>query len=236
MSKIRFYLPVIFVLFTLTGCMYPEEKLVQNQVPYKDQLDSVQSAVDQFKEANGGILPIKTKDAKTPIYQKYPIDFNKIVPKYLSEPPGNTYENGGLFQYVLVDVEENPTVKLLDLRMAETIREIKMRINASGYPPFKDQIADNIYTLDFKKIGFNEEPVAVSPYTNQNLHFIISTDGEIFIDYRSDLYQAIKASKLDLKEGEDIRHILVNESMFVPAYSLPYTIDKSTNEPIFLEK
>jgi len=236
MSKIRFYLPVIFVLFTLTGCMYPEEKLVQNQVPYKDQLDSVQSAVDQFKEANGGILPIKTKDAKTPIYQKYPIDFNKIVPKYLSEPPGNTYENGGLFQYVLVDVEENPTVKLLDLRMAETIREIKMRINASGYPPFKDQIADNIYTLDFKKIGYKEEPVAVSPYTNQNLHFIISTDGEIFIDYRSDLYQAIKASKLDLKEGEDIRHILVNESMFVPAYSLPYTIDKSTNEPIFLEK
>jgi hypothetical protein len=236
MSKIRFYLPVIFVLFTLTGCMYPEEKLVQNQVPYKDQLDSVQSAVDQFKEANGGILPIKTKDAQTPIYQKYPIDFNKIVPKYLSEPPGNTYENGGLFQYVLVDVEENPTVKLLDLRMAETIREIKMRINASGYPPFKDQIADNIYTLDFKKIGYKEEPVAVSPYTNQNLHFIISTDGEIFIDYRSDLYQAIKASKLDLKEGEDIRHILVNESMFVPAYSLPYTIDKSTNEPIFLEK
>jgi hypothetical protein len=236
MSKIRFYLPVIFVLFTLTGCMYPEEKLVQNQVPYKDQLDSVQSAVDQFKEANGGILPIKTKDAQTPIYQKYPIDFNKIVPKYLSEPPGNTYENGGLFQYVLVDVEENPKVKLLDLRMAETIREIKMRINASGYPPFKDQIADNIYTLDFKKIGYKEEPVAVSPYTNQNLHFIISTDGEIFIDYRSDLYQAIKASKLDLKEGEDIRHILVNESMFVPAYSLPYTIDKSTNEPIFLEK
>lgn len=236
MSKIRFYLPVIFVLFTLTGCMYPEEKLVQNQVPYKDQLDSVQSAVDQFKEANGGILPIKTKDAQTPIYQKYPIDFNKIVPKYLSEPPGNTYENGGLFQYVLVDVEENPTVKLLDLRMAETIREIKMRINASGYPPFKDQIADNIYTLDFKKIGYKEEPVAVSPYTNQNLHFIISTDGEIFIDYRSDLYQAIKASKLDLKEGEDIRHILVNESMFVPAYSLPYTIDKSANEPIFLEK
>lgn len=216
--------------------MYPEEKLVQNQVPYKDQLDSVQSAVNQYKEANGGILPIKTKDAETPIYQKYPIDFNKVVPKYLSEPPGNAYENGGLFQYVLVDVEENPTVKLLDLRMAETIREIKMRINANGYPPFKDQIAKNIYTLDFNKIGYKEEPVAVSPYTNQNLHFIISTDGEIFIDYRSDLYQAIKSSKLVLKEGEDIRHILVNESMFVPAYSLPYTIDKSTNEPIFLEK
>ncbi|MEH7441707.1 hypothetical protein V7201_05145 [Bacillus sp. JJ1122] len=236
MNKFRFFLPFILVLITLTGCMYPEEKLVQNQVPYKDQLDSVQTAVKQFQEANGGILPIKTRDAETPIYQKYPIEFKNIVPKYLSEPPGNAYENGGIFQYVLVDVEENPTVKLLDLRIAETIREIKMRIEANGYPPFKDQIANNIYTLDFKKIGYKQEPVATSPFTNQNLHFIISTDGEIFVDYRSDLYQAIKSTKLDLNEGEDIRHILVNDSMFVPAYSPPYTIDKSTSEPIFLEK
>ena len=139
MKKIRFYLAAILVLVTLTGCMYPEEKLVQNQVPYKDQLDSVQSAVDQYKEANGGLLPIKTKDAETPIYQKYPIDFKKIVPRYMAESPGNAYENGGLFQYVLVDAETDPTVKLLDLRMAETIREIKMRINATGYPPFKEK-------------------------------------------------------------------------------------------------
>ena len=152
MRKIRLYLPVFLVLITLTGCMYPEGNLSQNQVPYKDQMDSVQSAVDQFKDANGGILPIKTKDAQTPIFQKYPIDFQKIVPKFLAEPPGNAFENGGIFQYVLVDVETNPTVKLLDLRMAESIREIKLRINASGYPPFKEKIADNIYTIDFEKI------------------------------------------------------------------------------------
>jgi hypothetical protein len=236
MNKIRIFMPVILVILTLTGCMYPEEKLVQNQVPYKDQLDSVQSAVDQYKEANGGLLPIKTKDAETPIYQKYPVDFKKIVPRFMAEAPGNAYENGGLFQYVLVDAETDPTVKLLDLRMAETIREIKMRINATGYPPFKELIADNVYTLDFKKIGYKEEPVVVSPFTNQNLHFIISTDGEIYVDYRSDLYQAIKSSKKEFAEGEDIRGILADNSMFVPAYSLPYTIDKETNEPVFLEK
>lgn len=236
MNKSRFFLPVIIVLFTLTGCMFPEEKLMQNQVPYKDQLDSVQSAVNQYKEANGGLLPIKTKDAETPIYQKYPVDFKKIVPRFMAEAPGNAYENGGLFQYVLVDAETDPKVKLLDLRMAETIREIKMRINATGYPPFKDLIADNVYTLDFKKIGYKEEPVVVSPFTNQNLHFIISTDGEIYVDYRSDLYQAIKSSKKEFAEGEDIRGILADNSMFVPAYSLPYTIDKETDEPVFLEK
>jgi hypothetical protein len=236
MKKIRFYLPVILALLTLTGCMYPEENLVQNQVPYKDQMDSVQSAIDQFQAANDGILPIKTKDAKTPIYQKYPIDFQKIVPRFLSAIPGNAYENGGVFQYVLVDVESDPTVKLLDLRMAETIREIKLRINANGYPPFKEKIADSVYTLDFKKLGYKEEPVVISPFTNQNLHFIITSDAEIYIDYRSDLYQALKENKRNFKESEDIRDILVDESMFVPAYSLPYTIDKSSNEPIFLAK
>lgn len=236
MRKSRLYLPVFLVLITLTGCMYPEGNLSQNQVPYKDQMDSVQSAVDQFKDANGGILPIKTKDFQTPIFQKYPIDFQKIVPKFLAEPPGNAFENGGIFQYVLVDVETNPTVKLLDLRTAETIREIKLRINANGYPPFKEKIADNIYTIDFEKIGYKEEPVVVSPFTNQNLHFIVSSDAEIYIDYRSDLYQALKSAKHDVEAGEDIRHILVNESMFVPAYSLPYTIDPKTSEPIFLAK
>lgn len=236
MNKIRFYLPVILVLLTLTGCMYPDEKLVQNQMPYKDQLDSVQSAVDQYQEASGGLLPIKTRDAETPIYQKYPIEFKKIVPKYIAEPPGNAFENGGLFQYVIVDAETDPTVKLLDLRIAETIREIKMRIKATGYPPYKEKIAEGVYTLDFKKIGYKEEPVAVSPFTNQNLHFIISTDGEVYVDYRSDLYKAIKSSKKELKEGEDIRHILVEDSMFVPAYSLPYTVDKKTDEPVFLSK
>ncbi|HAQ08751.1 MAG TPA: hypothetical protein DCR24_15040 [Bacillus bacterium] len=234
MRKISFYLSVLLVLISLSGCMYPEGNLTQNQVPYKNQLDSVQSAVDQYKEANGGLLPIKTKDAETPIFQKYPINFQKIVPEFLAEPPGNAFENGGIFQYVLVDAETNPTVKLLDLRMAETIREIKMRIKASGYPPFKEKIADNIYTIDFKKIGYKEEPVAVSPFTNQNLHFIVSSDAEIYIDYRSDLYKALKSESHDFEEGEDIRHILVNDSLFVPAYSLPYTIDQDTREPIFL--
>lgn len=234
MRKIRSYLTVIIALLSLTGCMYPEENLIQNQVSYKEQVNSVQNAVKEFQTANGGILPIKTKDAKTPIYQKYPIDFQKIVPAFLAEAPGNAFENGGIFQYVLVDAEVNPTVKLLDLRMAESIREIKLRINANGYPPFKEKIADSVYTIDFKKLGYKEEPIAVSPFTNQNLHFVISSDAEVYIDYRSDLYQALKSNKLDLREGEDIRHILVAESMFVPAYSLPYTIDKTTNEPIFL--
>lgn len=222
--------------FFLSGCMYPSKELTKNQIPYQDQIQAVQSAVDSFKADNGGIIPVKTMEAKTPIYQKYPIDFKKIAPQYLAEPPGNAYESGGIFQYVLVDVESNPTVKLLDLRVAETIRDIKLRIKSNGYPPYKAKIADNVFSIDFKKLGYEKAPYAISPFTNQNLPFVISGSAEVFVDYRADLYQVLKKTGKQVIPGEDIRSILVNGSMFVPTYSLPYTVDSKTGEPIFMKE
>lgn len=230
-------LSIIFLTaFFLSGCMYPNQERSQNQLPYKDQIQSVQAAVDSYRKDNGGLLPIKTTEANTPTYQKYPIDFKKLTPKYLSEPPGNAFENGGVFQYVIIDEQTNPTVKVFDLRIAETIEEIKMRIKANGYPPFKKRLAFNVYSLDFTKIGYEKTPYAVSPYTGHNLPFVITGDTEIYVDYSSDLFQALKKQKEIVKPGEDIRPILVRDSMFVPAYSLPYTIDPKTKEPLFLNK
>ncbi|MBT2726292.1 hypothetical protein J7E63_04965 [Bacillus sp. ISL-75] len=222
--------------FLLAGCMYPQEELAKNQIPYQDQIHAVQTAVDAFREENSGILPIKTKEAETPIYQKYPIEFKKITPKYIAEPPGNAYENGGVFQYVLVDVETKPTVKLFDLRITDVIRDIKLRIKTKGYPPYKKQIAKNVFSLDFKQLGYKNDPFIVSPFSNQNLSFVITGSAEVYVDYRPDLYQAMKKTDEKVKSGEDIRSILVNDSMFVPAYSLPYTWDSKTKEPVFLEE
>lgn len=225
---------VAVTMFLLSGCMYPEQNLAQNQIPYKDQLQAAQTAVDDFRKDNGGILPILTKDADTPIYQKYPIDFKKLTPKYLAEPPGNAFESGGVFQYVIVNEETNPTVKLLDLRMADTIRDINLRIKAVGYPPYKTQIANNVYSLDFKQLGYDKPPYVVSPFTHQNLSFVVNGKAEVYVDYRPDLYQALKKAGAQVKPGEDIRSLLVQNSMFVPAFSLPYTVDAKTKQPIFL--
>ncbi|MCJ7839453.1 hypothetical protein MUB24_00735 [Lederbergia sp. NSJ-179] len=234
----KFYviLPLSFIfLFLLTGCMYPNEKKAENQIPYEDQLASVQKAVHQFQEEKDGILPIKTRDQDTPKYIKYPIDFSKIVPEYLSSPPGNSFENGGIFQYILIDVETNPTVKLVDLRIAEKIRELKIRIQSQGYPPFKDTLANNVYTLDFSKLGYKEEPYVTSPFSHQNLSFIVDGQGEVYIDYISDLYQVLKEEKNSFQQGDNIIDILAEDSPFVPAYSMPYTIDEN-NEPIYMSK
>lgn len=230
LSLLLIFIPV------LTGCMYPKENLAQNQIPYEDQLQAVQSVVDQFREDNGGLLPIKTKDQTTPIYQKYPIDFKKVIPKYMAEPPGNAFESGGVFQYVLVDVETEPKVKIFDLRMADTIRDIKFRIKSQGYPPYKEQIMNNVFSLDFKKLGYQEEPAAYSPYSGQDLPFVVTGDGEVYVDYRIDLNRALQNKEIDFEPGDDIRTILVEDSAFVPSYSLPYTIDEQTKEPIFLAK
>ncbi|MGW6299943.1 hypothetical protein [Peribacillus butanolivorans] len=224
----------------LTGCLYPQKQKMQNQLPYKEQIQSVQSAVDQFQKDEGGILPIITKEAETPIYQKYVIKFSKISPKYMAEPPDNAYESGGVFQYVLVNVEDDPTVKLLDVRMAQKIQDISLRLKAyqqsNGYPPFKERLADNVFTLDYEKMGLKEAPTVTSPFSQKDLYFVVDGGGNIFVDYTPDLYDVLQGHDGDINPGDDIRELLVQNSEFVPAYSLPYTIDKKTNNPKFLSK
>jgi hypothetical protein len=226
---------LFILLFVLSGCLYPDNRLAKNEIPYDDQLQSVQKAVNQFREDNGGLIPIMDRDMETPIYQKYPIDFGKLIPRYIPEPPSSAFESGGIYQYVLVDVEEKPTVKLIDLRLADQIRELKSRIlvykRSNGYPPFDKMLAENVFSLNYEKLGYKEPPTAVSPYSGTNLPFIIDHEGEIFIDYSIDIYKLMQESTHNYRKGDDIRSILVKESVFVPAFSIPYTIEN--NEPIF---
>ncbi|BCB04541.1 hypothetical protein KH172YL63_26740 [Bacillus sp. KH172YL63] len=224
---------LILTMSILSGCMYPEENLSQNQIPYDTQVKAAQEAVDSYQMDNSGLLPIKTRDQDTPVYQKYPIDFRKLSPRYLPDIPGNAFENGGIFQYVLVDVEEDPSVKIFDLRIAEQIRELKIRIQAKDYPPFKEEVANNVYTLNYKELGYDEEVYVNSPYSSKNLPLVINGDGDIFVDYSMDLFEKLNESDETYNEGDDIRDMLVKDSLFVPAYSLPYTIDEN-NEPVFM--
>lgn len=224
---------VVMFSLMLGGCLYPEKKLSENQQPYEDQLQAVQTAVDQFQKEEGGILPIKTKEDNPDLYEKYPVDFRKISPRFMAEPPGNAFENGGIYQYVLVDVEKNPTVKLIDLRIAEQIRSINIRLLAHTYPPFKDALANNVYSLDFKELGFEQEPYVTSPYSGRQLPLVISGNGTLYVDYAADLYTALqKLDKLPAA-GEDIRSLLIQSSPIVPAFSLPYTVDKQ-GDPVFM--
>ncbi|MCM3053203.1 hypothetical protein NSQ96_10630 [Caldifermentibacillus hisashii] len=235
MKKAIFLITIMSICFILSGCLYPEDDQAK-RLPNEVEVEAVQKAVDNYYQDNDGILPIKNKDDETDMFMKYLVDFKRIVPQYLSEIPKNAYENGGVFQYVIMNPETNPTVKIFDLRIAEKIREVNYRLVSKEYPPFKEVIGKNAFSLDYKKLGFEEDPMIESPYTGKNLPLIMSGEGELYVDYTNDLYQLWETGKLSkVKPGEDIRIMLAEQSIFVPAYSLPYTIDEQ-GKPVFMEK
>lgn len=223
---------LIVATIFLSGCLYPDEEKVENQVPDDAQLASVQQAVDAFKK-DTGVLPIKNSEQDTDIFIKYRIDFEKLVPKYLANIPGNAYEKGGIFQYVIWNAEKNPTVKLVDLRSVETIRDLNMRFISTKYPTYKEQIADYVYSINFKKIGYDKEITVPSPFTNNNLPLVVTTEGKVYVDYSIDLNIFLKENNLKPTPGEDIRMLLIDKYPVLPAYSLPYTVNEK-NEPIFM--
>jgi len=231
-----FILP--FCLLLLSGCLYPNDELGKNQVPNEQQLNTIQTAVDTYIEENNGLIPIKTKDNETPIFEKYLIDFNILKEHNLiSEVPGNAYENGGTYQYAILYPEDDPQVKLIDLRMTEEIRRVNVQLDLYRdkhiYPPFGEEIDKGMFTIDYEKLGLDSSPHVKSPYFDNQLPIIMNTEGKLFIDYRIDLNEALKTfDESDYKHGDDIRFILADNSPFLPAYSVPYTIED--DEPVFM--
>lgn len=219
----------------LAGCMYSGEEEGQGKIPYDDHLAAIQQAVEAYQADTGGLLPIKTKDADTDIYIKYPIDFPKIIPQYTEKIPSSAYEKGGIFQYILVDVEENPTVKVVDLRAAEMIRDLNLRKSMQGSTPFLDEIGNNVYEIDFKALGYKSALTLESPYSDAHLPVVVGGDGQFYIDYSIELNRILSEENPDVSEGEDIRYLLEERSHVVPAYSLPYTVNEK-NEPIFMAR
>ncbi|CAM3717709.1 hypothetical protein [Alkalicoccus chagannorensis] len=216
---------LLAAVLLLTGCMYPQEERSRNHGPNQEQLDRVQSAVDQFHE-NRGVLPIATRDADTPIFQRYPIEFSQIVPSYMSEPPGNAFENGGDYLYVLTHVEEEPQAGLIDLGTTSTIQELERNIHdyraQHDYAPVDEIVGNELLLLDFDALGYEEPPTVASPFhPDHRLPLLYTTQGDVIIDYSLDIEYYVEEYGADSIDDEDLRWLLVEHAPFVPAYSMP---------------
>lgn len=232
MKKLSAFLLVIVTAVLLVGCAYPEDEKRAKLVPDADQLAAVQRAVDEYREATGGLVPIKNSELDTDLYIKYLIDFEKLMPKYLAQIPGNAYEKGGIFQYIIWDPENEAKVKLVDLNAAERIREINIRKLSTQYLPIKDATSDNVFQINFEELGYKTDVTVKSPYSGTELPIFMTGDGEMHVDYSIDLGQLLKEDKPNVKPGDDIRQLLVDKYPVVPAYSIPYTVDEK-GEPIY---
>ncbi|MGV3488075.1 MAG: hypothetical protein ACO1OC_05765 [Tuberibacillus sp.] len=227
MKQKKIYITIIMALFFMTGCLNPGNEKAQNHIAYKSDITAVQQAVDDYKKKTK-VLPIKNSTEKTPIYKKYPIDFDKLIPDYMPNAPANAYEEGGIFQYVLVDAETDPKVKVIDLTLTNKVDEIQMKIDEyrsiHHFSPLKSVIMDGVYSIDYKAIGYDKPPYITSPYSGKELGFVMDKDSNVHINYLPDIYDAVKKLGKTQPEGEDLRPLLVKDSFFVPVDSLPYTM------------
>ncbi|MGE7673743.1 hypothetical protein ACQKMV_09230 [Lysinibacillus sp. NPDC094403] len=235
MKKLSAFLLVIATAVLLVGCAYPEDEKRAKLVPDPDQLAAVQRAVDEYREATGGLVPIKNSELDTDLYIKYLIDFEKLMPKYLAQIPGNAYEKGGIFQYIIWDPENEAKVKLVDLNAAERIREINIRKLSTQYLPIKGASSDNVYQINFNELGYKTDVTVKSPYSGTELPIFMTGDGEMHVDYSIDLGHLLKEDKPDVKPGDDIRQLLVDKYPVVPAYSIPYTVDEKGETIYFMD-
>lgn len=209
-------------LSLLTGCLYPENRRVENNVPIETQIASVQEAVNRF-HAETGVYPILNSDMDTPIYEKYVIDMGRLYPGYLGYIPASAFENGGPFRYVLVHMEQEPAVKLIDLRISSQVATIQSLVNEyyfkKGKYPFGDPFDTYSYHIAYKELK-TSPPRIESPFSGQLLNLLITPKGEVFVDYGIDI--GIYINKGLAYEGKDAREVLVQNSYFVPVKSYPY--------------
>lgn len=233
MKNKRFIIFLAVTMLFLSACGYQSGYQPDNVNPYPEQLEQVQQAVDRFQENSGGLLPIKTRDQSVDQYIKYPVDFQKLIPAFMGQVPPNSFEAGGIYQYVIRDVEDNPTVKLVDLRVTEVLRDLNFRRTINGYAPIAETIAEGVYKLDYEIMGYGNEVTIQSPYSTTQLPLVATGSGQIYIDYSIELNRKLQELDEPIEPGTDIRYLLEQDSPIVPAYSLPYTVNDQ-NEPIFM--
>jgi hypothetical protein len=220
----------VLLLAWLSGCAYPNELRKENQINPAEFITVVQQAVDQY-HTRSGVLPIKNSELTTPLYEKYVIDFRKLQKaNLLSSVPTNAFESGGIFIYVLVNVETKPEVKLMDLTAHQSVVELQKLVDTyrskhAGELPYGIEIAPGFYYLDLNKLG-GQTPQVKSTYNRQNLfnYVIHASSGTVAIDYAPDIMKLISTKSLEntLQSVPDLRELLVANSYFVPARSYAY--------------
>jgi hypothetical protein len=224
-------IPFVLLLpaILLSGCMYRAqmESRAENPAYLREEIARVQGAVDEYRKQRT-VLPIKNSDEATPIYEKYKVDLKKLANLHLlSSIPQNAFENGGNYYYVLVNPEEAPEVKLMDIAAIQTAADLERKLHDyatdnGGKPPFGAKLAEEFYAIDYQAL--NLKPVQFkSLYSGNYLPLVLHASGRTAIDYSLDIMKALENQGISSPDPSwDLREALVSDSFFVPVHSYPY--------------
>lgn len=221
------------LMLALSGCLYPKENLKQN-VPPKEAVRNVQAAIDQYYDELS-LLPIKNSDQDVPKYEKFKIDFTKLLDKgYLSSIPIAAFENGGNYYFIVIDEETAPRVKLLDIVTFQKINDVqswvKQYVDSRGSVPKHNEMYPGFYSIDYESMN-KSAPDIRSLFSGVGLSAIVDDNGVVYTDYGIDIMQ-LKQRNADLQATEqtDLREWLVDSSDYVPVKSPEYRL--RNGEPV----
>ncbi|SDW58641.1 hypothetical protein SAMN05444487_104192 [Marininema mesophilum] len=223
---------LLLILLLVTGCVRTDEFNERTAKNLPQEVQQVQTAIDEYVKGTP-VLPLKSAQGPS-LYQKYLIDFDKLK-GYLADSPSNSFEKGGRYVFVIADPGKRPKVRVMDLRVTDKIRDLQVKVNAykdrEKKLPFGKKEGGGFYSLDFKSL--DADPLLIpSPYHSQiKLPIILDKKGQLFIDYRSEVMQALENEKKKPSIHKDLRELLWKDSLFVPAYS-PKMINKG-KDPVF---
>ncbi|BBI33189.1 hypothetical protein [Cohnella abietis] len=214
------------MLLSLTGCLYPDDQQAGKNVSAREAVLTVQDAVDRYQEKTG-VLPIQNAEDKVPLYEKYKIDFGKLKRmNFISQVPSAAFESGGDYQFLIIDEETKPLVKLIDLAMFQTLSGVQKKVdeyrrNNNSQNPAGEEIYSDFSLIDFSKLGI-KAPKVQSMYSNQSLNLLVNKNGQVLVDYGIDIAVAINKEELKPNEKEDLRRVLIEASYYVPVRSPVY--------------
>jgi len=227
MKRVATVLCLLTVMALLSGCLYPQDRKVQNQVSTKEAVRLVQGAIDQYFE-DKSMLPIKNALSETPIYEKFLIDFQKLQRSgYLSSIPTAAFENGGNYYFIIIDEENSRQVKLLDIVTTQRINDIQSWVKEYtqsnvGKLPLGNELYEGFYMIDYKAMN-KKEPEIRSVFSGQTLQAMVDQNGVVYTDYGLDLMQLIQqGDAANIKPEQDIRELLTDSSDMVPVKSPVY--------------
>ncbi len=228
-NKLRHYLLLAtcaLLAAGLTGCLYPKDRLAENQAPPREAVRNVQAAIEQFK-ADRGMLPIKNSSADTPVYEKFIIDFAKLQRmNYISAIPSAAYEKGGDYYFLLLNEETDPIVRLMSVVVYQQLNDLQAKVDAyaaanGGALPLGEEAYPSFYYLAVDRLGI-AKPDIRSVFGGQPLSVLVHENGTVFGDYGIDVRQAALKSGSQPSGEQDLRELLMLQTLFVPVKSPAY--------------
>jgi hypothetical protein len=214
------------ILISLTGCLYPDDQTPGGNVSAREAILTVQDAVDRYQEQTE-LLPIQNAKESVPVYEKYKVDFGKLQRMgYISSVPSAAFESGGSYQFLIIDEETKPQVKLLDLTVFQKVNEVQKKVDEyrtkhANRNPAAEEVYPGYALVDFDKLDMKAAEIQ-SMYSRQSLNLIVGEQGQVLVDYGIDIATAVEKSELVPKPEDDLRRVLIEASYYVPVRSPVY--------------